>query len=91
VESGGGAVEEVDEAIWVPVGTEYVAVEWGFSEMLGGPEREIRTRKRGRQSPQGRTLPPTFEKPREERAYEWEVSRDDRMCQTICVWSAEFG
>ena len=39
----------------------------------------------GRQSPQGRTLPPTFEKPREERAYVVEVSLSAGMCQTFCT------
>ena len=45
--------------------------------------------KEGRQSPQGRTLPPTFEKPREERAYEWEVSPGVQMCQLFCTRNAE--
>ena len=44
--------------------------------------------KKGRQSPQGRTLPPTFEKPREERAYVKDVSFRTQMCQSICTPNA---
>ena len=42
----------------------------------------------GRRSPQGRAPPPTFEKPREERAYEKEVSSSVEMCQQISLEQA---
>ena len=47
-------------------------------------QKNARGQKKGRQSSQGRALPPTFEKPREERAYDLEVSLSARMCQSFC-------
>ena len=58
-------------------------------EILSEISSEISSEIKGRQSPQGRALPPTFEKPREERAYEREVSLGAQMCQSFCTRSAD--
>jgi hypothetical protein len=94
-----GDVDDVDEAEDVEEGARSGAEERVEEAMLSGTgrdrvdqmgeidrrHRKERHRKEGRQSPQGRTLPPTFEKPHEERAYEREVSLGVRMCQLFCT------
>ena len=58
-------------------------------ELRLGPSLENQARNEGRQSSQGRTLPPTFEKSREERAYKIKVSMNACMCQLFCMRNAD--
>jgi len=58
-------------------------------KLLLGRSLENQARNEGKQSSQGRALLPTFEKPREERAYELEVSLSARMCQLFCMRNAD--